>query len=233
LHEALAGALPRLDDDVGVFLWCEPAPSTLGMALSIGGAGLRALGGRAALGAVSDLATAAISARQGRRDLVELGRELRARAGQLRAAVPPPLVGLNAPLAASAVHWALGCPELDLDGSPLFGPPAAMCLAPHVAADRQTQREALLLWAARHRERSDAIVLGPATVGPTAPGEARRPRYESPRHLHEDLRDAWALGFADVTVMGGAEAVADANDGLAWLAALGAGPASSITAAAA
>jgi hypothetical protein len=198
-HERLLPALAALPSSVGVFVYCEPVPSTLRAALSAAGGGALVDRARGVSGLVGGLASAIWSARQGRRDLVELARDLRSRPAPSLAAVPPPLMPLDAPLSGAALHWLLGCPDGDGDDGPLFGrPSAALCCAPLVATDRQGQHRALSLWAARHREKSHAICLGP-----TAPLAGMEPSavYQAPAHLRQDMLAVQALGFSDVTVM--------------------------------
>ncbi len=196
LHAGLVPALPRLPASVGVVLVCAPPLAALQSVLSMAAgsaltAGLR-LGGVAA-GAPSAL----WSARQGRRDLRELVRDLAAR--RLLVAVPPPLLPLDASWSTQALHWVLGCPDAEVVAELERAQTAALCLAPLVLADRASQHRALTLWAARHKETSDAIVLGPA--GPL-PGIGPAATYRSPAHLRQDLAAATALGFRDITIVG-------------------------------
>ncbi len=204
IHEGLLGTLRRVPDACGVFLWCEPS-SSMAPLLSRASREIGMLTTLRALG--TSAAATALSARQGKRDLIELSRELRARDASVAAAVPPPLARLDAPIHTNVLATALGCPDLDVDGAPLFGSAAAMCLAPVVKADRAHQHEALLLWAARHRDKHDAVCLGPAA------GDGS---YVAPSHLGEDVRAVRALGFTDVTIMGGADRLAD-DSGFDWL----------------
>ncbi len=204
-HERLLSALATLPSTVGVFVYCEPVPSTLRAALSVGGGGALIDRARGLSGLVGGVMSAIWSARQGRRDLVELARDLRSRSSSsssssLMAAVPPPLVPLDAPLSDAAVHWLLGCPDGDGDGddSLFLSPSAALCCAPLVTTDRQRQHRALALWAARHREKSHAICVGP--IAPLA-GMAPTAVYQAPAHLRQDLLAVQALGFSDITVM--------------------------------
>ena len=199
-HERLLPALATLPSTVGVFVYCEPVPSTLRAALSVGGGGALVDRARGLSGLVGGVASSIWSARQGRRDLVELARDLRSRPSSSLAAVPPPLMPLDAPLSAAAVHWLLGCPDGDGDGdgSLFLGPAAALCCAPLVTTDRQGQHRALALWAARHREKSHAICVGP--IAPLA-GMAPTAVYQASAHLRQDLLAVQALGFSDITVM--------------------------------
>ncbi len=197
IHAALLPALATLPATVGVLLVCRPPPRALQAALSVE-AGLWAAARR-----VFDIAAGVPApvwaARQGQRDLRELARDLRDR--PVVAASPPPLLPLDAPLSSAALHWVLGCPdvEADIDDGPLFGPAAALCLAPLAAVDRASQHRAFSLWAARHRERSHAIAIGPTGPMPGLPSTAM---YRAPAHLQQDLAAARALGFSDITVMG-------------------------------
>jgi hypothetical protein len=93
----------------------------------------------------------------------------------------------------------LGCPDVDAVDSPLFGPPSALCLAPLAASDRAGQHRAFTLWAARHREKSHAVTLGPTSPLPGLPSSAT---YRAPSHLQQELASTRALGFTDITVMG-------------------------------
>jgi hypothetical protein len=221
LHAGLVPALPRLPNSVGVVLVCAPPPSALQSVLSMAAGSALTAGLR--LGSVAAGAPSALwSARQGRRDLRELVRDLGAR--RLLVAVPPPLLPLDASWSTQALHWILGCPDADVVAELQQPQTAALCLAPLVLADRASQHRALTLWAARHKEASDAIILGPTSPLPgTAPGTV----YRSPAHLHQDLAAARALGFRDVTVVGLDGLVTDADgsvkaDASAWLdAALG------------
>jgi hypothetical protein len=194
-----AGLLPvlaTLPSAVGVFLACTPPPHALQAALSVTAGGAWAAAMRLA-GFVSGVPATVWSARQGQRDLRELARDLRPR--QTVAAHPPPLLPLDSPLSAAALHWLFGCPDGDHDDGPLFGPAAALCLAPLVTADRATQHRVFSLWAARHREKSHAIALGPTTPPAGLPPTAT---YRAATHLQQDLTAVRALGFSDVTVMG-------------------------------
>ena len=197
LHALVAretGAAPP-----GLFLDVEPTLALLEGAWALGegvpvaarARGLsRLLGG--VVGAVWD-------ARQGQRDLRELLNDLRALPFATIAAVPPPVLPLDAPAGDAALHWLLGCPAVDDDGAPLFSRSAALCYAPILArrgASRDEQHRALSLWAARHKERGDAICLGPLSTGLLGD----EPTYESPDHLRHDLAAVRALGFDDVTI---------------------------------
>lgn len=218
-HTRLLEVLPTLAPDVGVFVFCEPPPRAMQAALSIGAGGLAATA-RRILDVVGGVPATMWAARQGHRDLRELASDLKTRA--TLAAVPPPLVPLDSPLRAAAVHWLLGCPEADVDDSPLFGPTAALCCAPLVATDRQGQHRAFTLWAARHREKSHAICLGPTTPARGLPTSAT---YQAASHLRTDLHAARALGFSDITVLGLEGLVVDPDgavraDADAWLEAV-------------
>jgi hypothetical protein len=203
-HERLLPLLHALathdvDAGTGLFLDVEPTLGLLEGAWAVADARpvtqraqglLRLLGGVA--GAVWD-------ARQGRRDLRELLSDLSALPFAVVAAVPPPVLPLDAPAGDAALHWLLGCPAVDDDGAPLFTRTAALCYAPILArrgADRDAQHRALSLWAARHKERGEAICLGPLSTGLLGD----EPTYASPAHLRHDLSAVRALGFDDVTL---------------------------------
>lgn len=196
IQAGLVPALATLPSTVGVFLVCKPPPRALQAALSVGAGGGWAAA-RRFVEVVSGVPATVWAARQGQRDLRELARDLRVRA--VVAATPPPLLPLDSPLSSAALHWLLGCPDVDVDDGPLFGPAAALCFAPLVAADRDHQHRAFSLWAARHREKSHAIALGPTSALSGLPTTAT---YRAPTHLQQDLAAARALGFSDVTVMG-------------------------------
>lgn len=217
VHAALPRALATLPSTVGVFLMCKPPPRALQAALSVE-AGLWAAA-RRVVDVAAGVPATVWAARQGQRDLRELARDLRDR--PVVAATPPPLLPLDAPLSSAALHWLLGCPDVDadVDDGPLFGPAAALCLAPLAAADRASQHRAFSLWAARHREKSHAIALGPTSPMSGLPSTAT---YRAPTHLQQDLAAARALGFSDVSVMGLDGLVLDGDgaareDAGAWL----------------
>lgn len=219
VHAALLPVLATLPSTVGLVLVCTPPAAALQAALSAGAGGLWAAA-RRAVDVASGVPATVWAARQGQRDLRELARDLRGR--PVVAATPPPLLPLDSPLSAAALHWLLGCPEVDVDDSPLFGPAAALCLAPLAAVDRARQHRAFLLWAARHREKSHAIALGPTSALAGLPATAT---YRAPAHLQQDLAAARALGFRDVTVMSLDGLVLDAAgairpDAGAWLEAV-------------
>jgi hypothetical protein len=157
---------------------------------------------------IAGMASAIWTARQGRRDLLELVRDLRALPWPVLATSPPPLLPLDTIAGARALPWLLGCPDTwgdDVDGG-LFGPTSALCFAPLLgsvvgARDRAEQHRALTLWAARHREHSHAVCLGPfaAPAGFSLGDDAV---YQSPGHLRQDLQAVRALGFVDVMLTG-------------------------------
>ena len=135
---------------------------------------------------------------------------------------PPPLLPLDTIAGATALHWLLGCPDTSLwadddGGQPVFGPTAAVCFAPLLgtvvgATDRVGQHQALTLWAARHREKSHAVCVGPLSslAGIEVGADAV---YQSPAHLRQDLQAVRALGFVDITVTSLDGLVFDAADG--------------------
>jgi hypothetical protein len=196
LHAGLVPALSRLPAAVGVILMCAPPPIALQRVLSMASGGSLTAALRVA-GVATGAASALWSARQGRRDLRELVRDLRARS--ILVAVPPPLLPLDASWQTSALQWVLGCPDADVVAELERAQTAALCLAPLVLADRASQHRALTLWAARHKETSDAIVLGPTSP---LPGTGPAATYRSPAHLRQDLAAATALGFHDITIVG-------------------------------
>jgi hypothetical protein len=185
---------------VGVALDVEPAESLLQGAWKVRRAG-HGWGERA--GAVVDvvrgLGRAVLDARQGRRDLVELARDLEARDLNVHVAVMPPLV--TGAVGQAARSWLLGCPIVDDDGAPLFRTQAAMCYGPLLrtapgAWPRERQRKTLALWAARHRQDFDAVVAGLLSTGLLGD----EPVIESLDELQEDLASLRALEFMDVAL---------------------------------
>ncbi len=200
-HAVAAAPQPSLAP--GLFLDVEPTLATLEGAWSLGPGvplGARVRGLSRLLGGV---AGAAWDARQGRRDLRELARDLAALPLAVIAAVPPPVLPpsllLGAVSSSAAQHWLLGCPVDDDDGEPLFPRTAALCYAPllsRVGADRDAQHRALALWAARHRDVADAICLGPLSTGLLGD----EPTYAAVAHLRHDLAAVRALGYDDVTL---------------------------------
>lgn len=186
-------------DVPGVVLPVEPGDDTVegGLGVSAGSVFARAKMLPRLLGG---LASAVWDARQGRRDLIELARDLRALPFAVMAVTPPPLLPVDSVAGAAAHHWLLGCPD-DVDGTPLFGPAAAQCFAPLLAPvagghTRADQHQVVSLWAARHRERSHAIALGPLRNTRFGDGAA----YVAASHVKQDLRAARALGFSDITI---------------------------------
>jgi hypothetical protein len=183
----------------GLFLDVEPTLTLLEGAWALGDNGPMAVRARGLARLVGGVAGAVWDARQGRRDLRELWKDLSALSFPVLAAVPPPVLPLDAPAGDAALHWLLGCPTVDDDGAPLFSRTAALCYAPLLArrgADRDAQHRALSLWAARHKERGDAICLGPLSTGLLGD----EPTYATSEHLRHDLAAVRALGFDDVTV---------------------------------
>ncbi len=187
------------DVDVGLFLDMEPPLSTLQGAwrLTNGAPVLEKARGLGSL--FSGVVSAVWDARQGSRDLAELAKDLAAFSFPLVTAVPPPVLPLDAFGSVAVKRWVLGCPDDDGAGAALFGRTAALCYAPMLrrsGVDRSAQHRALSLWAARHRERSDAICVGPLSSGLLGD----EPVYVAPEHLRQDLSAVRALGFADVTL---------------------------------
>ena len=203
-QELLLPFLDRLQKDtygrqVGVSLDIEPGLDTLEAAWRVtNGASLldKAKGiGNVARGLWSH----ALSARQGHRDLKELASDLAARNVEVHAAVMPPLLPSHLPGREAVQHWLLGCPVLGEEGAPLFPRQAALCYAPLLARaglGRAAQHETFSLWAARHRQSFDAVVVGLLSTGLLHD----EPVYADPAHLRQDLAAARALGFTDIGV---------------------------------
>jgi hypothetical protein len=183
----------------GLFLDVEPTLSVLEGAWTLADAASVAARARGLARVAGGVVGALRDARQGRRDLQELLFDLAALPFATVAAVPPPVLPLDLSAGDAALHWLLGCPVSDDDGAPLFSRSAALCYAPLLSRrgdDRDAQHRALSLWAARHRERGDAICLGPLSTGLLGD----EPTYEDPEHLRHDLAAVRALGFDDVTL---------------------------------
>ncbi|HEY1100741.1 MAG TPA: hypothetical protein VGF99_17510, partial [Myxococcota bacterium] len=193
----------------GVIVHLEPSPGRVGAAWAARrGHGL-ASRVRGLSTTLTGVASAVWMARQGRRDLVEFARDLSTQPFSVLATSPPPLLPLDTIAGSTALHWLLGCPDTSLwadddGGRPVFGPTAADCFAPLLgtvvgARDRVEQHRALTLWAARHREKSHAVCLGPtsALAGIEVDDDAV---YQSPAHLRQDVRAVRALGFSDITI---------------------------------
>ena len=147
----------------------------------------------------SGLARAVVRARQGRRDLQELARDLASRELHVHAAVVPPLV---TGMVEALRHWGLGCPMEADDGTPLFPIQAALCYAPLLRRmrggkpDRDAEHSALVNWATRHRARFDAVITGMTSVGMLGD----EPVYQDPAHLAEDVRVLEGLGYGDIAL---------------------------------
>lgn len=194
-----SGALALGDLEMGVFLDMEPTLSTLESAwtLTNGAPVLEKARGLSRL--FSGVVGNVWDARQGLRDLQELARDIAGFSFPVIAAVPPPVLPLDAFGATAVKRFVLGCPDDDDDGASLFGRTAALCYAPMLrrrGVDRAAQHRALSLWAARHRERSEAICLGPLSTGLLGD----EPVYVAAEHLRQDLTAVRALGFSDVTL---------------------------------
>ena len=187
------------DVDVGLFLDMEPPLQTLQGAWRLTN-GAPVMAKARGLGSLlSGVVGAVWDARQGSRDLCELVKDLAAFSYPVTAAVPPPVLPLDAFGASAMKRWVLGCPDEDGDGAALFARTAALCYAPMLrrgGVDRSAQHRALSLWAARHRERSEAICLGPLSGGLLED----EPVYAAPEHLRQDVAAVRALGFSDVTI---------------------------------
>lgn len=211
-----ARLLPLLDElarsdagaDIGLALDLEPCEDLIRSAWSSQAEGASLLErARAVMGVVKGVSRAAVDARQGRRDLTELARDLSARALPVHVAVLPPL-GRASPLVGSDAWrtWALGCPVVDVEGRPLFGLQAAMCYAPLArrlplagprgVSRREREKQTLALWAARHRAHFDAVVVGQTATGILGD----EPVYDDAAVFAEDVRAMDALGFTDVAV---------------------------------
>ncbi len=203
LHEIAA-----LGISPGVMVHLEPSEPQVGAVLAVSNATTVGRRLRGVTMTIAGVASAIWTARQGRRDLLELVRDLRALPWPVIATSPPPLLPLDTIAGARALPWLLGCPDTwgdDVDGG-LFGPTAALCFAPLLgsvvgARDRVEQHRALTLWAARHREHSAAVCLGPfaSPAGFTIGDDVV---YQSPGHLRQDLQAVRALGFVDITLTG-------------------------------
>ncbi len=185
--------------EMGVFLDMEPTLATLESAwkLTNGAPVLEKARGLSRL--FSGVVGNVWDSRQGLRDLQELARDIAGFSFPVIAAVPPPVFPLDAFGANAMKRFVLGCPDDDDDGASLFGRTAALCYAPMLrrrGADRAEQHRALSLWAARHRERSEAICLGPLSTGLLGD----EPVYLAAEHLRQDLTAVRALGFKDVTL---------------------------------
>ena len=196
LQHSLDGA------DIGVALDLEPREPMIRAAWAMGAPDVPLTARARAVGGVAgSLLRSAWDARQGHRDLIELGRDLAARELPLHVAVMPPLT--ITPGRDVLRHWALGCPAVDDDGAPLFGVQAAMCypsLARRVPGRRSSSREddkrTLALWAARHRVTHDAVVIGQTSTGILGD----EPVYQSATALAEDVRAMQALGYSDIAI---------------------------------
>jgi hypothetical protein len=192
----------------GVMVHLEPSEPQVGAVLAASSAGTVGRRLRGVTTTIAGMANAIWTARQGRRDLLELARDLRALPWPVLATSPPPLLPLDTIAGARALPWLLGCPDTwgdDVD-SGVFGPTAALCFAPLLgsvvgARDRVEQHRALTLWAARHREHSAAVCLGPF-ASPAGYTIADDVVYQSPGHLRQDLQAVRALGFVDITLTG-------------------------------
>jgi hypothetical protein len=205
-----ARLLPLLDEleksgdgeDIGLALDLEPNEDLVKSAWSARDPSAKLVERARALGGiVKGVSRAVVDARQGRRDLTELARDLAARDIPVHAAVLPPLRGPSTGDVWRA--WALGVPVVDAQGAPLFGLQAAMCYAGmgrHLRIkngwDREAEKRTLALWAARHRERFDAVVVGQTSTGILG----NEPVYDDAATFAEDVRAMDALGFTDVAV---------------------------------
>lgn len=201
----LLDVLARHDggEEIGVALDIEPSEALVRAAWSVRDASTslwqrtRAVGGL-----VKSVGRALIDARQGRRDLTELARDLAHRGLPLHAAVVPPLA--SGQRSDAWRTWTLGIPVVDDDGEPLFGTQAAMCYAPlaqripgkQASWSREIEKRTLALWAARHRATFDAVVVGQTSTGILGD----EPVYQDARLFAEDVRAMEALGYSDVGV---------------------------------
>jgi hypothetical protein len=199
LHAVAALAPAPQTASIGLFLDVEPALATREGAWTLGGPAPWAVRARGLGRMLGGVAGAVWDARQGRRDLRELARDVAALPFAVLAAVPPPMLPLDAVSADVAQSWLLGCPVDDDDGTPLFARTAALCYAPLLQRrgdERASWHGTLSLWAARHRERGDAICLGPTSTGVLGD----EPTYDVVDHLRHDLLAVRALGFDDITL---------------------------------
>lgn len=187
------------DVDMGLFLDMEPTLSTLEGAWALTNGAPVMAKAKSLMHLVTGVASSVWEARQGSRDLQELARDVAAFSFPVVAAVPPPVLPLDAFGADAVKRFVLGCPDDDDDGSSLFGRTAALCYAPMLrrrGVDRAAQHRALVLWAARHRERSEAICLGPLSTGLLGD----EPVYLAAEHLRQDLAAVRSIGFSDITL---------------------------------
>lgn len=196
--ERLLPVLEALRDvEMGVFLDMEPSLSTIEGAWVMQNGSRLAEKARGLSRVVSGVFSSVWDARQGLRDLKELARDIGGFSFPVTAAVPPPMMPLDAFGADAVKRFVLGCPDDDAGGA--FFRTAALCYSPmlrHGGVDRAGQHRALTLWAARHRERSEAICLGPLSTGVLGD----EPVYVSPEHLRQDLAAVRSLGFSDITL---------------------------------
>jgi hypothetical protein len=205
----LLDALGRCGDGkhIGIALDIEPSEELVRSAWSVRNAKTSLwCRARAVGGLVQGIGRALVDARQGRRDLTELARDLAARGVPLHAAVLPPLA--SGQRSDAWRTWTLGIPVVDADGEPLFGTQAAMCYAPlaqrmpsfgrsgRATWSRETEKRTLALWAARHRATFDAVVVGQTSTGILGD----EPIYQDARVFAEDVRAMEALDYADVGV---------------------------------
>lgn len=213
----LLDAIEQAGDGVGVALDIEPSEELVKAAWSVRDSSTSLLERAKSIGGlVKGVGRALVDARQGRRDLTELARDLAARQVPLHAAVLPPLASARSDAWRT---WALGCPIVDADGEPLFGTQAAMCYAPLAQRlpgqkarwSRDVEKRTLALWAARHRTAFDAVVVGQTATGILGD----EPCYDSPVTFGEDVRAMEALGFTDVGVYA-LEGVLFGKEGKPW-----------------
>jgi hypothetical protein len=131
---------------------------------------------------------------QGSRDMAELLRDLDAQGFAVHTAIPPPAVdGIDA-----LYDLLLSCRLFDEHGVCQFPSAAALCYPRlwHAHDDDDQHHHTFALWATRHRERSDAIVVGVLSTGIMG-DEPVVPNLSS---LLRDLSVVQALGYRDVAM---------------------------------
>jgi hypothetical protein len=193
LLHALARQDRRNSPPMGICLDVEPNASQLHQAWAMQqGSAWQRLRGSAQL--TWSLGRGLRNHKQGQRDVLELLHDLRARGSAVHTAIPPPaLDGMDA-----VYSWLMSCPLVDSDGESLFPQAAAMCYPRLWRRDNDDDmhHRTLALWAARHRLRSDAIIIGLLSTGMMG----NEPTVPSMASLQQDLAAIRALHFRDVAV---------------------------------
>jgi hypothetical protein len=131
---------------------------------------------------------------QGSRDMAELLRDLDAHGIPVHTAIPPPAIdGIDA-----IYDRLLSCRLFDDEGHCLFPDAAALCYPRlwHSHDDDKEHHRTFALWATRHRQRSDAVVVGVLSTGIMG-DEPVIPTLDA---LMEDLRVVRTLGYRDVAI---------------------------------